>query len=103
MTMTITEALREARRLLSDPSRWTQRAPGRDSHGRSVPGRNRGAVCWCLLGAIGKVTDGQGSLWQQCYELLDARAGGSTARFNDAATHEQVLEFLDRAIDELSP
>ena len=44
--------------LLSDPSKWTQRAFGRDSYGNSVMDDSKLAICWCMMGALCK-----------CYEL----------------------------------
>jgi hypothetical protein len=37
--------------LLSDASKWTQRATARNADGEPCPANDRGAVRWCLLGA----------------------------------------------------
>ena len=39
------------RELLSDESKWTQRAPAKTSLGRPVNSDNPEAVCWCIAGA----------------------------------------------------
>ncbi len=38
--------------LLTDASRWTQGAYGRDRNGDPVLLRSKAAVCWCLAGAV---------------------------------------------------
>ncbi len=49
--------------LLTDASRWTQGAYGRDTNGAPMSIESPLAVCWCLVGALWRCyrTDVQGS------------------------------------------
>ena len=38
--------------LLTDESKWTKGAYSRDAEGETTDLLDRGAVCWCLRGAI---------------------------------------------------
>ncbi len=38
--------------LLTDESKWTQGAYGRDTHGKLTSIVSHSAVCWCLVGAL---------------------------------------------------
>ena len=63
------------------------------------------ATCWCATGAI-KATAGSHPEEREATNLLSVFVEGNQgasffriARFNDSATHEQVLAAFDRAID----
>jgi hypothetical protein len=54
-TSTLKDALsllRRANELISVPSRWTREVWARDEYGGEVPAANRGAVSWCIGGAV---------------------------------------------------
>ena len=96
-------ALRAARRLLTPKKRWTQAASARNTRGRSVEPVSKAAACWCLMGAIERVTAGPGSQNNtegMCLMAIrDATPNlRSIVQYNDQSTHAQVLALLDRAI-----
>lgn len=107
---TIKEVLIEARALIADPARWTQGEFARTADGRILDGYCEGAVCWCALGAIRKVTmEGAESreertealvLSYDAADLLQAHLANVIAvpKFNDSHTHEEVLALFDKAI-----
>lgn len=45
-----------ARLLLSDPARWTRCTPARNEQGLSVKPTAWNACCWCVVGAIARVS-----------------------------------------------
>ena len=114
--MNTLEVLRGMRELLSDPARWTKQVHARDANGREVPPKHSEAVCWCLDGAMLKVSghEGFGMVGEAAEQYFAAqRIVRSIARDNglmrgDMAysdwndlkdtQHEDVLGLLDRAI-----
>lgn len=102
------EVLTEAIELISDESRWTQKAHARTATGENVKPRNQQAVCWCGLGAVAKVSNAFGIIDPQLIKYLDAfvewkhpnRFDGY-GDFNDYHAHEVVLGLLKEARDNM--
>lgn len=103
--MTPLEALRAARTLLEDPSRWTRSAGARKRTARGddpCPSTDPGATCWSAVGALGRVSSrrrgapGVGELEEAARELF----GEGIGRVNDRSetTHAMILACFDRAI-----
>lgn len=106
------QILREARALISDPERWTQRAFARPAQGkRETSPLSDDAKCWCAMGAIERAADGSPLMsadramcvlddvvWE-----LHPRAASRIAYLNDggsrAMCHPRVLAAFDRAIE----
>lgn len=91
-------ALRAARELLADPTRFTQSHTARNRRGYPVIATARTAVQWDASGALMRVT-GQRSRCPGFAELV-AAAGGFRL-FVDRTTrgrHADVLALFDRAI-----
>lgn len=103
---TTKQVLIDARELIANPMHWTQHDFAKDADGKPVAmhtaigGNAGGAVCWCSLGALIKVTAGELSP-----EFVNARfqlrrfMELDIARFNDTRTHAEVLAAFDKAID----
>lgn len=93
--------LRQARALIEKPEHWTQGAFARDALRRQVRSFDAMAVCWCAVGAVGRVHPTDDSTHSEALAaLLRAVPGCSVAGFNDAPvrTHAEVLALYDRAI-----
>ena len=108
--MQVKQALIKARELIADRNHWTQGASARDDRGAPVPYTDPDAMCWCSMGAIGKVVS---EAEQTPVGVVIALRGGikhlksftsftSIASFNDNSTHTQVLEAFDKAIENAS-
>lgn len=54
--MSVADVLSRAADLIEPEGAWTQGASARTADGEDLPkGVEPGAVCWCILGAIGKI------------------------------------------------
>lgn len=104
-----TEILRDARKLIAEPQKWTTRSFARTASGEAVSWGDPNAVCFCSLGAIYKAADGQrdnNEFDVSCSRAKEALCDAITAtgwvrdviNFNDAKNHEIVLSAFDRAI-----
>lgn len=100
--------LRRARELLSESGRWVKGASARSVSNDIVHPTSKAACCWCLIGALYHVTNGDSLEHEDelcsafgmpersaCFEML--------AAWNDAdeRTHAEVLDAFDRAITAL--
>lgn len=95
------EVLRAARELISVPERWTQGVNARNGNGFSVSYDDPSANCFCLYGALCRVTGR--ALVGEAWEIVDhlITSGGvfsSVSIFNDYTTHDDVLSLLDEGI-----
>ena len=104
------EQLKQIRELLNKPEHWTQNASARDNFGKHVDSRSPSAVCWCLSGAISKITSdptvARGlEKYQQLNKTLVAHANVKTvlSEWNDRPhrRHEDILLVLDDTIKRL--
>jgi hypothetical protein len=95
-----TTILISAKDLISDPAKWTQNAPARDEKGKEVPAVSESATCWCTIGALHKVSEGEGYMrFSDAYKALcDSSPSGMVAHYNDEGTHADVMALFDRAI-----
>ena len=102
--------------LLSDPANWTTDYFARNAKGQDVDVRSPDATCFCIMGAIERVTrgpeNGERVTMDQINVECDAEAALQTvltkrlgdsniANFNDTASHEQVIEALTEARDRI--
>ena len=101
----------EARNIISEPGKWTQKFFARDSEGHGCNVASKNAVCWCAMGALKKacsrITE-YGSY--QHYHLSDDLAdyimesidleSSSIYNYNDndLTTHAGILDAFDTAI-----
>lgn len=96
------EILRKAYFLLSHYPSWCQGAQALSAQRKKVRNNSPAAVAWSIEGAVGKVSNESGIVPASIIYYLDQLAvekGKETvARFNDLATHEAILEFLEEAI-----
>lgn len=109
--------LREARALISDPSRWTKGAEARDIGGKSISSRSDSAVCFCSSGAVEHIVwrdrascpvstnkalfAGLIALCEEVERDTGYRKPIEVWNDNEARTHEEVLTLFDLAIERL--
>lgn len=100
----VTETLVKARELLSDPEKWAKEDFAYTADEAPVHPLDPAATCFCLLGALERVTRNRDGL-----AYLDARQAirgmlpgehDCVPEFNDDpdTTHADVLAVLDKAI-----
>lgn len=100
------EVLIAARKLLSSPSCWTQGEYARDEEGEERDPNDSDAICWCAMGAIGKINEELYYQWDKididnnllskaAKELFDT----DIVTVNDVLGHIAVLQMYDRAIE----
>ena len=101
----LTTILVKARALLSDVTRWTCWAQARDIRGFQVRIEDPRACCWCIEGAIGRVSNVVGVVPPSILRFLDLLvqelqqdAVNVVSDFNDMVSHDVLLQFLDNAI-----
>jgi hypothetical protein len=75
--------------LLADKSRFTTESYARNGDGFRCDVSDPGAVCFCILGAIEKVT-GKSFCGSAQYEILQRLTGDLVTIFNDSHTYEEV-------------
>jgi hypothetical protein len=96
------QILEQARALLTDPDRWTQRSAARTATGMVCDTKSRQAVCWCAVGAIDRYAPTLG-VWsaglREMRALILARGEEQDlADFNDSHTHAEVLALFAQAL-----
>lgn len=89
--------VKEMRALLSDRSKWTTGTFARNERGSVVPARSEEAVCWCLVGAYEKVTDGSTNSFE-FNEFEGKFPNRYVAAWNDEHKYEDVRDMLDALI-----
>lgn len=82
-------------RLIEKPENWTQNTYARDAFNEPIAISHEDAVCWCLRGAVLKVTP------EPDVSLCELFGVNSVLDFNDhpRRTHSEVLALLQQAID----
>jgi hypothetical protein len=88
--MEVAEILERAADLIEPEGRWTQGALAKSKTGRQVIPEGRSAVCWCVYGAIQRITGtplGSRALW----DALKASVGTvNIASWNDTRGRTQA-------------
>ena len=92
----------KAYELLSDPGKWTQGAGARSGNGGVVLGSDVTAVCWCVIGAIGKCYPSNAESLAAMHKVwleLNKNGFDGIANWNDdpGRTYEEVVEVLRKA------
>jgi len=97
---TVADILTAAADLIEKPGAWTQGALARHANGNPVGPAEANATCWCLYGALDRVTG------VRCYEgaAADVLAGmlpGTVSGWNDRTgrTQAEVVAALRAAAD----
>lgn len=93
----------KAREIIADPSHWHQRTSAKNELGNHTSAVSPDAVSWCAYGALQRAAGSLDSPLTALAALKLRRHTGMYATivsFNDASTHEEVLELFDKAIGE---
>jgi hypothetical protein len=103
--MTVRDVLVQARQRIATPEHWCRGALSRDREGVDTERYATEPCSWCAEGALYAVIDLDNEAEQEAahaaFSLLnDALPKGRrvVARFNDNASHAEVLALYDRAI-----
>lgn len=95
--------LRHAKALISDKEHWIKDEFATNAEGEVVPMYDNRACNFCAVGANRKAAGFERSEISRPYlamatNLMTLGASSHIAKFNDAATHEEVMELFDVAI-----
>lgn len=94
------QALIDARDLIADPERWTKHTFARDAKGKEVDPKSPDATCFCGLGALIKVVNGDLAAFKWArVALADADIEHTVSMVNDFQGHDAVLSLFDKAIE----
>lgn len=110
--MTDLEIIKASRELIADKSRWCQGYYAFTFDGIQVHGYRPVAVRWCSVGAIQRFAKDYdleqkelhvGRIRNRIERLMPALGylGENLAVFNDAHTHEEVIQMWDHVINYL--
>lgn len=110
--MKVSEMLIKAKALIENEANWIQGQYARETpNGKTLSPRDGRAKCFCAIGALrhvdGATGHGDGVLMKAA-EVLAKFAGAESAdthsgrvmKFNDRASHADVLAMFDKAIAE---
>lgn len=104
------ELLKRAKVVIEDPRQWCQGHFGYDADGNMCCASYHGCAKRCALGAVRYIVErdiditDQTVMHDRAVKLMRRSIFGnvtitdSVAKFNDKATHAQVMELFDRAI-----
>lgn len=92
------EILKAARKLIEKPENWTKGAFARSACKGRVRPKYKGAICFCSIGALQRVSEGSygDAIGFLKRELPEGFHG--IMEFNDKSTHSEVLDLFSKAI-----
>ncbi len=99
--------LTEVRELLYNPDHWTQLAMARDEQMNTVQTNSVDARCFCLFGAIEKISNKNNVTYSKVMNTLERairiegfNLTGNVIDFNDDSNrmHHEIIKALDTAI-----
>ena len=99
----LVQDLKAARAVIEKPETWTKGFYAHTATGEDVESEHPDATCWCVIGAVEKVTS-EGH-WMRAQNVIHylghyVPRRGYVAKFNDDpnTTHEDILAVFDKAI-----
>lgn len=106
----VAELLNQAADLLEEPGAWTQLGGDEDGSdgecarnfmGQPVPSDDPEASCWCLFGAIERVSDGHDTQLVRAFEWLSGKRSHDLVVWNDeeGRTQGEVVAALRAAAE----
>lgn len=79
--------------LLSDESKWTKGTFARDENNCNIDPYSKGAICWCIKGAIMRCYEGDDEYWHANNEI---RAAIAKLKYFDKPTiNINIMGFND--------
>jgi len=99
--LTIAEVLTRAADLIEPEGAWLQGEMAEDADGFEVSAGEPTAVCWCIAGAIRRVSSANPGLYGLARNLLLDHIGESLVTWNDAPerTQAEVVAALRAAAE----
>jgi hypothetical protein len=100
------EILTKAKELISSPEHWCQEAYSRDKNGVSCDRKSPDVNSFCIIGSVFKVLD-EGVTYDEeikVWKALNNVNGDyaiSTWNDKEGRTHDEVMAFLDQAIEKV--
>ncbi len=92
------EIAREAKRLITNPANWCKGCPARNILGMWEPVSSDLAVSFCMAGSLVRV----GYKHQHSLEIVSSTLSSivqpDIGKYNDASTHETVIQKFDELI-----
>jgi hypothetical protein len=102
--MSLLELLKAARKLISNPHKWTRMSFARDEIGYPTHPTNNDAVCYCSIGSLMKVNGCNSSIFcdratMKINKAAEEMGYHNCVKLNDSASHADVLRMFDLAIE----
>lgn len=102
----ITQILRDAKELISNPERWTQKVCARTRYAMEIDPSSDLATSWCAVGATVKASKNNSIVEAKALNYLRLAtkkfgchgSTGSPPLVNDHKPHSVVMELFDEAI-----
>lgn len=98
MSDPVFNALKRARELISDRSKWTQGVMARDADGKPVLPEDSSAACWCATGALRAVAPTSEVRLAALARLAVSSRVDDPATVNDRLGYTATLKMFDDAI-----
>jgi hypothetical protein len=98
------DKIKEARKIIEDPSRWTKGTLARDATGAITRVFADDAASFCAVGAIARTGVScqlQVDIGREFFPHIQRRGYCKISGFNDSHSHEEVLELFDEVIRRL--
>ncbi len=101
--MSTMDALIALKTLLAEPPSWTKGKSARNAEGNRTEPTRDDAVCWCLLGAIYRITNYDCNLFIVINNIMRGLVNNTAiTAYNDnpTTTHADILKLIDAAIEQ---
>ncbi len=93
------QILQAALSLIADPAKWAKEHEALDGRGIPVKPTDERAKCFCMVGAIQRVSAGAtADAYGRAIGFLRGTCGGSIFEFNDTHGHKAVKAVIRKAI-----
>ncbi len=87
--------------LINDETKWTREAYARNNHGMKVNAYSPEATCWCVLGAIWKLSSSEkefSKIETNLNAFSNSKYQISIAAINDNIGREEVIKILQEYV-----
>lgn len=94
--------LNTAGQIFQDPKNWTHDVSARNNIGEAVEPQAEDAICWCIVGLLGKLCEYDTMLKYTLTDFLSKTATGQSQNefihlVNDELGREAVLQMIEEA------
>lgn len=101
MPNVIVEKLQQVREIIFNEQQWTQHSLARNAERKKTLPTDPEATCYCLIGAIVKVSHPDVDLERRLIECIHINSDfkvGNLSLYNDSHTHSEIISLLDITI-----